>query len=262
MHAVIVTCLIILKWCATNLSPCPLTEAQQKISACIPNIVAFWHGFACDLIARPLSELSSPTRFRETILSCRFFPNLPGRSYHNPHHRPLNLIPMCYQGVEKVMLLCGGISRLSRILVEVGTSTGVWIEVSVGAAFCWLSLRGVWIVIVLSNSQLLSKSTYPGFIYAAFICVWAEVGLVRPGAYIWCIDDGLVMLFACGLDQLPAEKISIAGHQNMLFWNLSPGGDAGVSTVVSFTCIYKLLKVMCSTKIKLIYHFFIWTQLV
>lgn len=84
------------------------------------------------------TELADKVREKREILSCRFFPNLPGRSYHNPHHRPQNLIPTtrstCYQGVEKVMLLCGGISRLSRILVKVGSSTGVWNEASVGAS--------------------------------------------------------------------------------------------------------------------------------
>lgn len=78
-----------------------------------------------------------------------------------------------------------------------------------------VELWEVWIVILLSDSQLLSKSTLPGFIYAGFICVWAEVALLGPGGYIWCVN-GFVMLFACDMDQLSAEKISRTDHQHML----------------------------------------------
>ncbi len=107
--------------------------------------------------------------------------------------------------------LCEGIRPLSRMLVEVGTSTGV--ERGSGW-FYWMGFGEVWIVILLSDSQFLSKSTYPGFIYAGFICVWAEVALLGHRGYIQCVN-GFVMLFACDMDQLPAEK-SRTNHQCML----------------------------------------------
>lgn len=163
------------------------------------------------------SKSSLPTGSREK--KCFFlvapFSNLPAKSNHNPNQSPQHLCTATWSvlsGDGGVMLLCEGIRLLSRTLVEVGSSTGVerW-----SGWFYWLSFGKVWIVILLSDSQLLSKSTLPGFIYAGFICVWAEVALLGPGGYIWCVN-GFVMLFACDMDQLPAEKISRTDHQHML----------------------------------------------